>query len=315
VRECGVAEPAILVDGLTRDFGQMRAVDHVSLEVPMGSIFGFLGPNGAGKTTTINLLLGLLSPTSGRAAVLGFDTGKHPDEVRAHTGALLDDDGIYEQLTVEENLEFYGRVWRLPPQELRTRMEELLTHLGLWDRRTDRAGTWSRGMKRRLALARALLHRPRVVFLDEPTAGLDVMAANEVREDLAGLASQAGITIFLTTHNMVEAERLCDQIAVIRAGELIAVGDPDALRSKASPQVEVVGRGFTDEAQRRLVSHPGVVGASIEEDRLTIDLAHPMNVAPLVQILVGAGAEIEEVNKPRASLEEAFITLMQEDAP
>lgn len=281
----------------------------------MGSIFGFLGPNGAGKTTTINLLLGLLAPTSGRAAVLGFDTRKHPDEVRAHTGALLDDDGIYEQLTVEENLEFYGRAWRLPPQEFRTRMEELLTHLGLWDRRTDRAGTWSRGMKRRLALARALLHRPRVVFLDEPTAGLDVMAANEVREDLAGLASQAGITIFLTTHNMVEAERLCDQIAVIRAGELIAVGDPDALRSQASPQVEVVGRGFTDEAQRRLVSHPGVVGTSIEKDRLIIDLAHPMHVAPLVQILVGAGAEIEEVNKPRASLEEAFITLMREDAP
>jgi ABC-2 type transport system ATP-binding protein len=293
----------------------MRAVDHVSLEVPVGSIFGFLGPNGAGKTTTINLLLGLLPPTSGRAAVLGFDTGEHPDEVRAHTGALLDDDGLYEQLTVEENLEFYGRVWRLSPRELRARMEELLTHMGLWDRRTDRAGTWSRGMKRRLALARALLHRPEVVFLDEPTAGLDVMAANEVREDLAGLASQAGITIFLTTHDMVEAERLCDQVGVIRAGELVAVGDPDVLRSKASPKVEVVGRGFSDEAQRRLVAHPGVVGASVEKDRLTIDLASPMNVAPLVQILVVAGVEIEEVNKPRASLEEVFLTLMQEDPP
>lgn len=310
-----MSEPAILVDGLTRDFGQMRAVDHVSFEVATGSIFGFLGPNGAGKTTTINLLLGLLSPTSGRATVLGFDTGKHPDEVREHTGALLDDNGIYEQLTVEENLEFYGRVWRLPPQELRARTEELLNHLGLWDRRTDRAGTWSRGMKRRLALARALLHRPRVVFLDEPTADLDVMAANEVREDLAGLASQAGITIFLTTHNMVEAERLCDRIAIIRAGELITVGDPDALRSRASPQVEVVGRGFTDEALRGVVSDPGVVGATIEQDRLIIDLAHPMNVAPLVQILVRAGAEIEKVDQPKASLEEAFITLMQEHAP
>jgi ABC-2 type transport system ATP-binding protein len=293
----------------------MRAVDRLSLEVPMGSIFGFLGPNGAGKTTTINLLLGLLAPTSGRAAVLGFDTSEHPDKVRAHTGALLEDDGIYEQLTVEENLGFYGRVWRLSPQEVRTRIEELLNHLGLWDRRTDRAGTWSQGMKRRLALARTLLHRPEVVFLDEPTAGLDVMAATDVREDLAGLASQAGITIFLTTHNMVEAERLCDQIAVIRAGKLVAVGKPDALRSKASPQVVVIGRGFTDEVQRRLVAHPGVVGASVEDDRLTIDLAHSMIAAPLVQILVGAGAEIEEVNQPRASLEEAFMTLMQEEAP
>lgn len=123
-----MAEPAILVDGLTRDFGQVRAVDRVSFEVATGSIFGFLGPNGAGKTTTINLLLGLLSPTSGSAAVLGFDTAKQPDEVRAHTGALLDDDGIYGQLTVEENLEFYGRVWRLPPQEMRTRTKELLNH-------------------------------------------------------------------------------------------------------------------------------------------------------------------------------------------
>ena len=310
-----MAEPAIRVEGLTRDFGQTRAVDHVSFEVPMGSIFGFLGPNGAGKTTTINLLLGLLPPTSGRAAVLGFDTVEHPDEVRAHTGALLDDDGLYEQLTVEENLEFYGRVWSLPSHELRTRMKELLTHLGWWERRTDQVGTWSRGMKRRLALSRALLHQPKVVFLDEPTAGLDVMAATVVREDLAGLASQAGVTIFLTTHNMVEAERLCDQIGVIRAGELVAVGNPDVLRSTTSPRVEVIGRGFTVEAQRRLAAHPGVVGTSIEDGRLVVDLAQSANVAPLVQILVGAGAEVEEVNKPRASLEEAFITLMQEDAP
>ena len=187
-----MTKTAIRIENLTRDFETVRAVDGLSLEVPSGIIFGFLGPNGAGKTTTINLLLGLLEPTSGRAEVLGFDTRTQPDEIRTRTGALLEHPGVYEQLTAEDNLEFYGRVWRMPAAERQARIKELLTHMGVWERRKERVGTWSKGMKQKLALARAMLHRPALVFLDEPTAGLDVMAAAAVRDDLEALGRPRG---------------------------------------------------------------------------------------------------------------------------
>jgi ABC-2 type transport system ATP-binding protein len=229
-----MTETAIRVEKLTRDFETVRAVDGLSLEVPSGIIFGFLGPNGAGKTTTINLLLGLLEPTSGRAEVLGFDTRTQADEVRTHIGALLEHHGLYEQLTAEDNLEFYGRVWRLPASERQARIRELLTWMGVWDRRKERVGTWGKGMKQKLALARAILHRPPLIFLDEPTGGLDVMAAVAVRDDLETLVAREGVTFFLTTHNMTEAERLCSQVAVIREGKLVAIGHPDESRARAS---------------------------------------------------------------------------------
>jgi ABC-2 type transport system ATP-binding protein len=172
---------AIRTENLTRDFGKIRAVDNLTMEVPAGIIFGFLGPNASGKTTTIHLLLGLLEPTSGRVEVLGFDTRTHADEVRGRSGALLEHSGLYEQLSAEDNLEFYGRAWRMSTEERRSRIQELLTHLDLWDRRKERVDKWSRGMKQKLAMARALLHRPPLVFLDEPTAGLDVVAAAALR--------------------------------------------------------------------------------------------------------------------------------------
>ncbi|MBN2099672.1 MAG: ABC transporter ATP-binding protein, partial [Dehalococcoidia bacterium] len=157
-------QAAIRTDNLTRDFSKIRAVDQLTLEVPAGIIFGFLGPNASGKTTTIHLLLGLLEPTSGWAEVLGFDTLRKGDDVRAHTGALLEHPGLYEQMSAEDNLEFYGRVWRMPAGARRARTQELLTQLELWDRRGERIEKWSRGMKQKLALARALFHRPPLVF-------------------------------------------------------------------------------------------------------------------------------------------------------
>ena len=205
-------QSAIRTDRLTRDFaseaGPVRAVDNLSLEVPAGIVFGFLGPNGAGKTTTLRLLLGLLEPTQGRAEVLGFDTLSQADAVRTGCGALLEHTGVYEQMSAEDNLELYGRIWRLPGAERKARIKELLSHIGLWERRKDPVGKWSRGMKQKLALARTLLHRPALIFLDEPTAGLDVQSAVEVRNDLAALAAREGVTVFLTTHNMNEAEKL-----------------------------------------------------------------------------------------------------------
>jgi ABC-2 type transport system ATP-binding protein len=305
--------PAIVLDGLSRDFDSIHAVDGLSLEVPRGGIFGFLGPNGAGKTTTISLLLGLLEPSGGRAQVLGLDPWSQGEDVRQQTGAVLEHTGVYEALTAEDNLVFYARAWRMNPDDGRARIREVLEGMDLWDRRRDKAGTWSRGMQQRLALARALLHRPPLVFLDEPTAGLDVMAATAVREDLARMAAD-GTTIFLTTHNMAEAERLCGQVAVIRGGRLMALGTPDELRvATGAPRLDIVGRGFGEPLLARLRSLPEVRAVARENGHLTVELIPPAEPAPLIELMVRSGAEIDEVRRGRASLEEVFVTLMEED--
>lgn len=307
-------DKAIRVDALSRTFGTLRAVDGLSLEVPAGIVFGFLGPNGAGKTTTISLLLGLLEPTSGRAAVLGFDPWVQGEEVRRRTGVVLEHTGVYEQLSAQENLELYGRIWQIPPGTRRTRIRELLSTMDLWERRGEKAGTWSRGMQQRLALARSLLHRPALVFLDEPTAGLDIMAATAVRADLAALAETTGTTIFLTTHNMTEAERLCALVGVIRAGRLVAMGSPAELRARTgTPRVEIFGRDFDDTMIGELRTLPQVTAVQRSNGHLLIDLAVPVEPAPFVGLLVRRGAQVDEVRRGRASLEEVFVTLMEEE--
>jgi ABC-2 type transport system ATP-binding protein len=308
-----MTETAIRIENLTRDFETVRALDSLTLEVPSGIIFGFLGPNGAGKTTTINLLLGLLEPTHGRAEVLDFDTQTQSDEIRTRTGALLEHPGLYEQLSAEDNLEFYGRIWRLPTTELQARIKELLTHMGVWERRKERVGMWSKGMKQKLALARVMLHRPPLIFLDEPTVGLDVVVAEAVRDDLETLTAREGVTVFLTTHNMVEAERLCSQIAVIREGRLMAVGHPNKLREQAaSSRLEILGRGFDDNLLNMLRARSDVIAAEVKNGLLTIDLREGKNAAPLVSLLVSAGIQVEEVHRGKASLETVFLTLMEE---
>ena len=318
-----MTEIAICTENLSRDFRSIRAVDGLSLEVPRGIVFGFLGPNGSGKTTTIRLLLGLLEPTSGRAQVLGFDTLKQAHQIRQRTGALLEHPGLYERLSAEDNLEFYGRVWRLPTPQRRSRIKELLSNLGLWQRRHESVGQWSRGMKQKLAVARAMLHRPPLIFLDEPTNGLDPVAAAALRDDLQQMVAREGVTVFLTTHNLAEAEKLCQRTGVIRQGKLLAVGHPDELRVHCGgPRVEVVGRGFTPKLLDWLRSQPPVSSVQIQGDapeglagqqaRLTIILRKQTSVAPLVSMLVRAGVQIEEVRKGSASLEEVFLTLMEQ---
>lgn len=305
---------AIECSGLSRSFGPVRALDELTLQVRSGSIFGFLGPNGAGKTTTIHLLLGLLEPTAGDATVLGYDVRTAADQVRLRTGALLQNAGLYERLSGEDNLEFYGRIWRIPEPERRARIQELLQHMGLWDRRGDVVSTWSGGMRRKLGVARALLHRPSLVFLDEPTAGLDPMAAATLRDDLAVLADREGTTVFLTTHNLTEAEKLCHQVGVIRNGRLLALGSPEELRKQRSaPRVEITGEGFDDSVLAALQSRPEVVSASVADGRLVIDVREGVDTAPLVSQVVAAGASVQEVSRPRASLEQVFLTLMEEN--
>ena len=308
-----MVEQAIRTHGLGRDLGAVRAVDDLTLQVPRGTVFGLLGPNGAGKTTTIRLLLGLLEPSAGRAEVLGFDTRDAGDRIRARTGALLEHAGLYERLSAEDNLEFYGRVWRLPARTRRARIRELLQPLALWERRHETVATWSRGMKQKLAVARALLHRPDLIFLDEPTAGLDPIAAAALREQLADLVRLEGVTVFLTTHDLSEAEKLCRQVAVLRAGRLLAVGAPEELRGRQGPpRVEMVGRGFSDAILSLLRARADVAGVERRENGVRIALRETTEVAPLVTLVVGAGAEVEEVQRERASLEDVFLTLVEE---
>jgi ABC-2 type transport system ATP-binding protein len=307
-------EIAIRTDGLTRDFGATRAVDGLSLSVPTGTVLGFLGPNGAGKTTTIRLLLGLLEPTEGEATVLGFDVRTQADGIRQRTGALLEHPGHYERLSAEDNLEFYARIWRLPVGERRERIKQLLTHLELWDRRGETVSTWSRGMRQKLGVARALLHRPSLIFMDEPTAGLDPLAAAALRNDLAALAAREGVTVFLTTHNLAEAEKLCDRVGVISKGKLLAVGPPDELRAQNSaPWVEIAGRGWGPEIVASIEAHPDVTAAALQDECLRVDLRPSADVAPLVSLLVSSGVEVEEVRRGKASLEEVFVTLVEEE--
>lgn len=308
-------DDAIRTEHLTRSFGSLRAVDDLTLEVPRGIIFGFLGPNGAGKTTTIRLLLGLLPPSAGMASVLGYDIITQADAIRARCGALLEHPGLYERMSAEDNLDFFARAARLPRSERQARIRQLLTNLGLWERRRETVATWSRGMKQKLAIARALLHRPDLLFLDEPTAGLDAVSAAALREDLANLARQEGITIFLTTHNLSEAEKLCQQVAVIRSGRLLAVGSPHDLQRRRGEQVRLVVSELSDAALDGLRTTFGVevIQAAPENGHLVLNLGAQTSVAPLVTYLVQNGVAVEEVQRERASLEEVFLSLVQEN--
>jgi ABC-2 type transport system ATP-binding protein len=309
-----MSEPIIRTENLSRTFGNVKAVEDLSLEVPAGIVFGFLGPNGAGKTTTIHLLLGLLEPSRGQAWVLGFDTRKQADAIRSHSGALLEFSGLYERMTAEDNLDLYGRIYQMPGPERKARTKELLTHLELWERRKEQVGKWSRGMKQKLAVARALFHHPPLIFLDEPTAGFDPVAAAALRTDLAALVKREGVTVFLNTHNLSEAEKLCAQVGVIRNGRLLMVGNPNELRlRKGGPQVEITGSGFTGQILSALRGRPEVAGLEQQNGRLTVELRGEARSAPLVSLIVQSGGEVEEVRRGESSLEDVFLTLMKEN--
>lgn len=310
------AGDAIITEALSREFNGRPALDRLTLRVPAGIVFGLLGPNGAGKTTTIRLLLGLLEPTSGTARVFGLDPNTAGNAIRAQAGALLEHSGLYERLTAADNLEFYGRVWGIPRAERCARMEELLSPLALWERRHDTVATWSRGMKQKLAIARALFHRPRLVFLDEPTAGLDPVAAAALRDDLLALVARERVTVFLTTHNLAEAEKLCAQVAILRAGRLLAVGTPSEVRSRsARPFVTVNGRRLDGEVLRAIREAPHVESAVVSDGArlLSVDLTPGADVASLVRLIVTRGGEVEGVRRGEASLEDAFHALMKEE--
>jgi ABC-2 type transport system ATP-binding protein len=305
---------AIQTNQLTRSFGNLKAVDRLTLEVPRGTVFGFLGSNGSGKTTTIRLLLGLLDADEGNAQVLGFNTNTQADEVRIRCGALLEHHGLYERLSAADNLHYYGRIWHLSKADREKRIRELLERLDLYKRKDEPIGRWSRGMKQKLAVARTLMHHPELVFLDEPTAGLDPVASANLREDLVSLVAQEGVTIFLTTHNLVEAEKLCTQVGVISRGQLLAVGSPADLRARTSaPRLYVTGQGITAQVVDSLRNNLLVRKLQQRNGELIIDLNDVTHSHEIVAQLVAAGMKIDEVRKERADLEDVFLQLVEEE--
>ncbi len=305
---------AIRTANLSKSFGNIQAVNEVTLEVPRGVVFGFLGPNGSGKTTMIRLLLGLHKADNGSAEVLGYDSASMANEIRARSGALMEQTGLYERLSALNNLEFYGRVWNLSKPKREARIKELLNELGLWERRNEIVGGWSRGMKQKLAVARAMLHYPELIFLDEPTAGLDPVAAATLRDDLEALSRSQGVTVFLTTHNLSEAEKMCQLVAVIKQGKLLQTGKPEELRRQTgAPQVTVYGSNFTQTVLSELQLLPDVASVEDHENHIVIFLKSKVSSAPLVSWLVTKGVMVEEVQSGQASLEEVFLALVEEE--
>ncbi|MCB0003546.1 MAG: ABC transporter ATP-binding protein, partial [Anaerolineae bacterium] len=221
-----MTDPVIVASDLGRRFGETVAVSQLELTVQAGEVFGFLGHNGAGKTTTIRMLNGILTPTTGSARVLGLDPMVDGTQLRSRTGVLTETPSLDERLTGRDNLTIYADLYRVPKDEVQARVDELLTGFDLIDRADDKAGGYSKGMKQRLALARTLLHKPEILFLDEPTSGLDPVAARQVHEMILQTTRQQGHTVFLCTHNLVEAQRLCDRVGVMEHGKLVALGSP-----------------------------------------------------------------------------------------
>jgi len=217
----------IQVQNLTRDYNGHRAVDGINFAIEPGEIFGFLGPNGAGKTTTIKMLTGQLRPTSGKAQVMGFDVVKDRQELKPQIGVVFDSQNLYERMSARDNLRFYARLYRVK----KARVEEVLTQVDMTDRARDKMKTYSNGMKQRIIIARALLHEPKVLFLDEPTRGLDPNVARDIRSIVTKLANQ-GMTVFLTTHYMEEADQLSNRVAIIDQGRIVALDTPESLKAE-----------------------------------------------------------------------------------
>jgi ABC-2 type transport system ATP-binding protein len=318
--------PAIEFDGVSRTFWarpgvfrrrsiEVRALTDVSFSVEPGELFGLLGPNGAGKTTSIKILTTLLLPTSGRARVLGFDPASEPQRVRPQIGYVFGGDrGLYDRLSARDNLSYFADVYRVPAREKSRRIDELLDVVGLRGRERERVETFSRGMKQRLHIARGLLHDPPVLFLDEPTIGLDPVGARELRETVAGLQS-AGKTILLTTHYMYEADELCGRVAVITGGRIVAEGTPASLKRGIADRtvIEIEATGVEEPLVSRLREMEGVTSVVVEEqDETQLVLVQSSLGAQLVQPLIGAleGVTVRAVTAREPTLEDAYVALV-----
>ena len=297
--------------GLTRSFGSRTALTDLTMEVPTGSVFGFLGPNGSGKTTTVRLLLGILRPTAGQVRVFGLDPIVHGAQVRSQCGVVLDQVGLYERLTARQNLEFAARTARLPATEWGGRIDAALRRVELLDRRDDRVSGFSKGMRQKLGVARALLTEPRLLVLDEPTAGLDPENIVLLRELLLSLAQEGGRTIFLCTHLLDEAQKICTEVGILQQGRLLAVGEPGEIAGSRGPSVRLSLRRLTPEM--RLELPPGAQLHHVEGDTWRCNLHAEEDVESVIAALVRAGVGVRAVSSEALSLEEAYLQVIGGD--
>ena len=303
----------IELENLTRKFGELTAVDNVTLKVNKGEIFGFLGPNGAGKSTTVRMLCCLISKTSGEARVGDFDVDHEEDrlKIRKTIGYLSGDVGLYENLSAYKNLDFYGKLYEVPSAEREENIKRLLQLVGLWERKDDAAAGLSKGMKQKLAIARTLIHEPQVLFLDEPTANLDPLAAKTVRDFILELKKEKR-TIFMNTHNLDEAERVCDRIAVLKT-KLIAVGSPEDLERSVSNRKTVVHLESNGDSVLAAVKKLSTVkSVSKSENKIILDMDNPEKDNPqLIRTIVAAGGNIQYVTESRSTLEDVYLKLVR----
>jgi ABC-2 type transport system ATP-binding protein len=304
-------DPIIVTDGLTRRFGEAVAVDGLTLEVYPGEVFGFLGHNGAGKTTTVRLLNGVLTPSAGQARILGLDPMADGPALRRQTGVLTETPSLDERLSARLNLSLYADLYGVPKAAVKTRVDELLAAFDLAERADDKVGEYSKGMKQRLALARTVIHEPTLLFLDEPTAALDPVAARQVHEMILSTARE-GRTVFINTHNLVEAQRLCDRVGVMEHGRLVAIGSPHDLARRLVRNLSVefeLAPGSTAQALQTLHGAPGVASAGQRNGVIVVSGAEREAIPDLISLLVNAGVRIYQVMPQEPTLEDVYFAL------
>lgn len=306
----------IKTQGLTKVFKigkkgetELVAVDDLSLEVESGEVFGFLGPNGAGKTTTVRMLTGLIRPSSGSAQVAGFELGEDDTNIRRNVGILTESPGMYERLTAEKNLTIFANLYDVP--NIEKSVNKYLSMLDLWERRHDAVGSFSKGMRQKLAVARALIHEPQILFLDEPTTGLDPEASKTVRDFVEELKNE-GRTIFMTTHNLDEAERLCDRVGIFQQ-RLLTVDSPSNLREKMFGRKVVFHLSEVKPEWIDLVTNiAGAGNVEAVDNKLVISLQDPEASNPeIIKALVMAGAQLQFVGEIRHSLEQIYLEMVK----
>jgi ABC-2 type transport system ATP-binding protein len=302
------------LQNLTRKFGNLTAVDNVTLHVEEGEVFGFLGPNGAGKTTTVRMLCCLIGKTSGEAKIGDYTVDNEDNclKIRKMVGFLPENVGLYDSLSAYRNLDFYGQLYEVPEPKRSENIQRLLTLLGIWERRNDAVGTFSKGTKQKIAIARALIHEPQVLFLDEPTANLDPEASKTVRDFILELKKEKR-TIFLNTHNLDEAERLCDRIAILKT-KLIAVDSPKNLERSLYNRKTIVHLDSVTDAVRGAVQKLNIVkNVRSSDNKLILEIDNPEKDNPeVVRTIVQAGGNIQYVTELRSTLEDVYLKLVRE---
>lgn len=303
----------IEVKNLTKKFGDITAVDDISFHVDEGEVFGFLGPNGAGKTTTIRMLCCLISKTSGEAQIAGYQIGNSNNslKIRRIIGLVPDNVGLYEELSAYDNLDYYGKLYECTEKQRRENIEYFLKMLGLWDKRNLSVGDFSKGMKQKVAIARALIHNPKLLFLDEPTVNLDPEYSKVVRDFILGLKKE-GKTIFLNTHNLDEAQRICDRIGIIKT-RLLTVNTPEKLEKSVFGNKIVIQLEEINESILAAVKNLKPKNLAVEGNKIIIDAADPLKESPtFVKAIVLAGGNVQFVAKLNPDLEETYLKIVKE---